>query len=260
MSETHLSDIRFDSLGIAEPVLQGIQDAGFVSCTPIQAETLPVALSGGDVAGQAQTGTGKTAAFLVATFHHLLQVEPLPKRRPCDPRAVILAPTRELAVQIHKDAEALNRHCGFSLALAYGGTDYEKQRRKIEQGVDVLIGTPGRIIDYARQGVFSFGCAQVAILDEADRMFDLGFIKDIRFVLRRMPPPEQRVNHAVLRDAVAARAGTGLRAHERTKAGPYRSRTYDAGSHPTGHLLPVQPRKDTAADFAAAPHGPAGAR
>ena len=97
-------------------------------------------------------------------------------------------------MQIHKDAESLNRHCGFSLALAYGGTDYEKQRRKIEQGVDVLIGTPGRIIDYARQGVFSFGCTQVAILDEADRMFDLGFIKDIRFVLRRMPPPDKRVN------------------------------------------------------------------
>ena len=90
MSETHLSDIRFDSLGIAESVLQGIRDAGFVSCTPIQAETLPAALSGGDIAGQAQTGTGKTAAFLVATFHHLLQVEPLPERRPCDPRAVIL--------------------------------------------------------------------------------------------------------------------------------------------------------------------------
>ncbi|NNF66417.1 MAG: DEAD/DEAH box helicase, partial [Gammaproteobacteria bacterium] len=172
----------------------GIEAAGFVSCTPIQAETLPVALRGGDVAGQAQTGTGKTAAFLVATFHHLLQSKPLPGRRESDPRAVMLAPTRELAVQIYKDAENLNRHTKFRLALAYGGTDYEKQRKKIEQGVDVLIGTPGRIIDYARQGVFRFSCAQVAVLDEADRMFDLGFIKDIRYVLRRMPPADQRMN------------------------------------------------------------------
>ncbi|MDH3646276.1 MAG: DEAD/DEAH box helicase [Gammaproteobacteria bacterium] len=194
MSETHLSQVRFDSLGIAEPVLKGIREAGFDHCTPIQAETLPVALQGGDVAGQAQTGTGKTAAFLVATFHHLLRTKPLAQRRPCDPRAVMLAPTRELAVQIHKDAEVLNRYTGFALALAYGGTDYEKQRRKIEQGVDILIGTPGRIIDYARQGVFRFNCAQVAVLDEADRMFDLGFIKDIRYVLRRMPAAEQRMN------------------------------------------------------------------
>ncbi len=194
MTEKHLTDVRFDSLDIHEKVLEGIREAGFEHCTPIQAATLPVALGGCDVAGQAQTGTGKTAAFLIATFHRLLNSEPLPKRRPCDPRAVMLAPTRELAVQINKDAEILNRHTGFKLALAFGGTDYEKQRQQISDGCDVLIGTPGRIIDYSKQDVFSFNCSQVAVLDEADRMFDLGFIKDIRFVLRRMPSAEKRLN------------------------------------------------------------------
>ncbi|MBT8136062.1 MAG: DEAD/DEAH box helicase [Gammaproteobacteria bacterium] len=194
MTERHLTDVRFDALAIDPAVLAGIREAGFESCTPIQGATLPDALTGSDVAGQAQTGTGKTAAFLIAAFHHLLQTEPLPGRRPNDPRAVMLAPTRELAVQIHKDAEILNRHTGFKLALAFGGTDYEKQRKQIEAGCDVLIGTPGRIIDYFKQKVFRFSCCQVVVLDEADRMFDLGFISDIRFVLRRMPEPGQRLN------------------------------------------------------------------
>ena len=110
------------------------------------------------------------------------------------PRAFILAPTRELAVQIAKDAELLGAHTGFRIGLAYGGTDYEKQRKTIEEGIDILIGTPGRIIDYFKQGVFKLDQVEVAILDEADRMFDLGFIKDIRYLLRRLPPPEKRLN------------------------------------------------------------------
>ncbi|HEM46512.1 MAG TPA: DEAD/DEAH box helicase, partial [Alphaproteobacteria bacterium] len=151
-------------------------------------------LRGRDVAGQAQTGTGKTAAFLLAAYQHLLDHPPPAERRPNQPRVLILAPTRELAVQIHADAETLGRHTDFRLALAYGGTGYESQRQQIESGVDVLIGTPGRIIDYFKQHVFDLRAVQVAVLDEADRMFDLGFIKDVRFLLRRMPPPEQRLN------------------------------------------------------------------
>src|SRR5210317_2180428 len=194
MSQDHLSDLRFDSLPIHESILAGIRDAGFEFCTPIQADTLPTALLGHDVAGQAQTGTGKTAAFLIATFNRLLREPPLEGRRPNDPRAIILAPTRELAVQIENDARLLGEFTGLRFGLAYGGTDYEKQRRELEEGVDVLIGTPGRIIDYFKQGVFSLDAIEVLILDEADRMFDLGFIKDIRFLLRRMPPPEERLN------------------------------------------------------------------
>jgi ATP-dependent RNA helicase RhlB len=172
--------------------MQGIEEAGFTRCTPIQAQTLPFALAGRDIAGQAQTGTGKTAAFLVALFQNLL-ARPTPATRGATSiRALIIAPTRELAVQIHQDAVLLGRHTGLRLAVVYGGVDYEKQRRDLEGGVDVLIGTPGRIIDYYKQHVFELREAQAVVLDEADRMFDLGFIADIRYMLRRLPPPEHR--------------------------------------------------------------------
>jgi ATP-dependent RNA helicase RhlB len=193
MSDHHLTDKSFGALGLPPSLLQGVREAGFQFCTPIQAEALPLALAGQDVAGQAQTGTGKTAAFLLATFHHLL-MHPAEGRRLTQPRAIVLAPTRELAVQIHKDAEVLGRHAGFKLGLVFGGTGYDAQRKMLEEGVDVLIGTPGRLIDYFKQHVFDLNAVQVMVLDEADRMFDLGFIKDIRYLLRRMPPPVKRLN------------------------------------------------------------------
>ena len=193
MSQNHLSDLRFDALDIHEQVQAGIRDAGFEFCTPIQASTLPIALKGHDVAGQAQTGTGKTAAFLIAAYQRLLASTPAEDGQK-QPRAFMLAPTRELAVQIAKDAELLGSHTGFKVGLAFGGTDYEKQRRTIEEGIDLLIGTPGRIIDYYKQGVFKLDQVEVAVLDEADRMFDMGFIKDIRYLLRRLPSPEKRLN------------------------------------------------------------------
>ena len=193
MADNHLSELRFDSLSLHDSVRAGIRDAGFEFCTPIQASTLPIALEPRDVAGQAQTGTGKTAAFLLATYQKLLASTPDPEKKK-QPRAFMLAPTRELAMQIAKDAEVLGKHTGFKIGLAYGGTDYEKQRRTIEGGIDILIGTPGRIIDYFKQGVFKLDEVEVAVLDEADRMFDLGFIKDIRYLLRRLPPPDKRLN------------------------------------------------------------------
>ena len=193
MADNHLSDLRFDSLALHDDVRAGIRDAGFEFCTPIQAKTLPIALEPRDVAGQAQTGTGKTAAFLIATFQKLLASTPDPEQKK-QPRAFMLAPTRELAMQIAKDGELLGKHTGFKIGLAYGGTDYEKQRRTIESGIDILIGTPGRIIDYFKQGVFKLDQVEVAVLDEADRMFDLGFIKDIRYLLRRLPAPDKRLN------------------------------------------------------------------
>ena len=193
MSENHLSDLRFDSLPLHESVLEGIREAGFEFCTPIQASTLPIALEQHDVAGQAQTGTGKTAAFLIAAYERLI-TNPVEFDGPHQPRVFCLAPTRELAVQIANDAEVLGKHTGLKIGLAFGGTDYEKQRRILQDGVDLLIGTPGRIIDYFKQGVFKLDQVQVAILDEADRMFDLGFIKDIRYLLRRLPQPEKRLN------------------------------------------------------------------
>jgi ATP-dependent RNA helicase RhlB len=194
MSDTHLSEVSFTHLHLPEPLARGIADAGFERCTPIQAQTLPRALAGFDIAGQAQTGTGKTAAFLVALYSKLLRTEPPTGRQANHPRALIIAPTRELAVQIHHDAELLGQYTGLSLGLAFGGVDYDKQRRILEDGVDVLIGTPGRLIDFYKQRVFDLRSIQVVVLDEADRMFDLGFIADIRYIMRRLPPPPERLN------------------------------------------------------------------
>ena len=187
-------NLLFSELGLPEPILEGIRRAGFQACTPIQSQSLPLALEGKDIAGQAQTGTGKTAAFLIATFNRLLRHAPPDADRLDGPRAVILAPTRELAVQIHADALVLGAATGLRIAVVFGGTDYDKQRDQLAAGVDVLIGTPGRLIDFFKQHIFSLRHVQVMVLDEADRMFDLGFIKDIRFVLRRLPPFDRRLN------------------------------------------------------------------
>ncbi|MGR4893709.1 ATP-dependent RNA helicase RhlB [Stenotrophomonas sp. LARHCG68] len=188
MSDKPLTDVTFSSFELQPALLAGLEGAGFTRCTPIQALTLPVALPGGDVAGQAQTGTGKTLAFLVAVVNRLLTRPALADRKPEDPRALILAPTRELAIQIHKDAMKFASDSGLRFALVYGGVDYDKQRELLQQGVDVIIATPGRLIDYVKQHkVVSLHACEICVLDEADRMFDLGFIKDIRFLLRRMP-------------------------------------------------------------------------
>ena len=188
MSDKPLTDISFSSLPLEPSVLNGLESAGFSRCTPIQAMSLPVALAGRDVAGQAQTGTGKTLAFLVAVVNRLLARPALAERKPEDPRALILAPTRELAIQIHKDAVKMGADLGLKFALVYGGVDYDKQRELLQQGADVIIATPGRLIDYVKQHkVVSLHACEICVLDEADRMFDLGFIKDIRFLLRRMP-------------------------------------------------------------------------
>ena len=193
MSDKPLTDISFSSFDLQPAVLAGLEAAGFSRCTPIQALTLPVTLPGGDVAGQAQTGTGKTLAFLITVVDRLLTRPALADRKPEDPRALILAPTRELAIQIHKDAVKFGSDLGLRFALVYGGVDYDKQRALLQQGVDVIIATPGRLIDYVKQHkVVSLHACEICVLDEADRMFDLGFIKDIRFLLRRMPVRTER--------------------------------------------------------------------
>lgn len=192
MSNDHLTDVRYDSFGLDPSILKGLNDINFEFCTPIQAKSIPIALTGKDIAGEAQTGTGKTAAFLVACFDNLLKNPGSENGK--QPRALILAPTRELAIQIHKDALAIGKHTGLKFALAYGGTGYESQRKQIEAGIDLLIGTPGRIIDYFKQHVFNLKFCQVVVLDEADRMFDLGFIKDIRYLLNRCPDPDKRLS------------------------------------------------------------------
>lgn len=187
----HLTTQRFSDFAIHPKVLSALENKGFEYCTPIQADSLPYTLVGQDIAGQAQTGTGKTMAFLIATFHHLLHHDNTRSKH--QPRALILAPTRELAVQIGSDACIFTQSTGLRLVLAYGGDGYDKQLAEIEKGVDILVGTTGRIIDYVKQGVIDLSHVQVIVLDEADRMFDLGFIKDIRYLMRKCPQPETRL-------------------------------------------------------------------
>lgn len=194
MKKTHITEQKFADFGLHPQVIEGLEKKGFDYCTPIQALALPVLLTGQDIAGQAQTGTGKTLAFLTATFNHLLTTPEAEGRQPNQPRAIIMAPTRELAIQIYNDAETLIASTGIKTALAYGGESYDKQLAKIQEGVDVLIGTTGRIIDFYKQKAFNLNHIQAVVLDEADRMFDLGFIKDIRFLFRRMPEPKDRLN------------------------------------------------------------------
>jgi ATP-dependent RNA helicase RhlB len=194
MHQNTTTDLAFEALPLQDVLQRALQDSGFSHCTPIQKETLPLLLAGRDIAGQSQTGTGKTAAFLLATLHHLLNARSDSTYNSIGPGAIIISPTRELAIQIYNDAVKLNSHAGLRIGLVYGGVDYDKQRKMLEQGVDILIGTPGRLIDYFKQKVYRLTDIRIMVLDEADRMFDLGFINDVRFLLRRMPEPQKRIS------------------------------------------------------------------
>jgi ATP-dependent RNA helicase RhlB len=184
-----LTKTRFDEFDLPAEVVTGLRDAGFINCTPIQAQTLPLSLTGRDVAGQAQTGTGKTAVFLVTLLTKLLA---LPERNHRLPSALIVTPTRELARQIYEEAEILARHTDLTMAQVVGGVDYQKQADILRQGVDIIICTPGRIIDYYKQKIFKTDEIKVLVIDEADRLLDLGFAQDMRYILRKLPNYEKR--------------------------------------------------------------------
>src|SRR6266540_3966351 len=186
----HLTATPLAGYDLPEQVRLGISEAGFIFATPIQAKTLPISLAGRDVAGQAQTGTGKTAAFLITIFTRLLRhPRPRPGR---GPRALVVAPTRELVLQIRDDADNLGRHTGLKTLAVFGGMDYRRQRDALREGPDLLVGTPGRLIDYEHQRATTFGDVEILVIDEADRMFDMGFIRDLRRILRRCPPYQRR--------------------------------------------------------------------
>lgn len=191
MKKTHLTEIKFSELKLEPAVVAGLESMGFENCTSIQAKSLPILMKGTDIAGQAQTGEGKTIAFLAATFHHLLQQKDVTHNQP---RALIMAPTRELAIQIHRDAIEMAKTTGLRLGVVYGGEGYESQRQELERGVDILIGTCGRLLDYLKQGIYNLNNIEVVVLDEADRMFDLGFIKDIRYMFNKMPAAKERLS------------------------------------------------------------------
>jgi ATP-dependent RNA helicase RhlB len=182
-------DVPFTEFDLAQEVLKGIETAGFTDCTPVQAMALPITLKGNDVAAQAQTGTGKTATFLITIFNHLISV---PKAKTAGPYALIIAPTRELTVQICEEARVLGSHTNFKVLPVFGGIDYLKQQKALRTGTDIVVATPGRLIDYMKQKVFSPNNVRILVVDEADRLFDMGFIKDLRFILRRLPRHTRR--------------------------------------------------------------------
>ncbi len=184
-----LTETRFDEFDLPAEIIAGLKNAGFVYCTPIQAQTLPVSLTGRDVAGQAQTGTGKTAAFLITVLNSLLTSA---ARKNKSPSAIIVAPTRELSQQIYEEAKVLSRHTELSLVQVVGGIDYVKQAEILRAGVDLVICTPGRIIDYYKRKIFKTEGIKALVIDEADRLLDLGFEKDMRYILRKLPAYDKR--------------------------------------------------------------------
>ncbi|NWN91486.1 DEAD/DEAH box helicase [Marinobacter adhaerens] len=190
----HTGDLRFADLNLDKRLLDAIAAIGFEYCTPIQAETLPWTLACEDLIGQAQTGTGKTAAFLITAIQSLLET-PVPKedRFASEPRVLALAPTRELAMQIAKDAEQLCKHTGHNVVTVVGGMHYDKQREQLHNEiVDILVATPGRLIDFlGSQDVF-LDQLDILILDEADRMLDMGFIPDVKRIIRKCTPKDDR--------------------------------------------------------------------
>jgi len=182
--------MNFSELDLPYEVRQGIEHCAFTICTPVQEAVLPRAIRGEDVAAQAQTGTGKTAAFLISLLTRMVRNPVVDLGN--SPQALIIAPTRELADQIFHEAERLGKFTGFRALAVYGGIDYEKQRTALANGVDVLIGTPGRLIDYYKQHVYSLKKTRYLIIDEADRMFDMGFIDDLRYLLKKLPDYTKR--------------------------------------------------------------------
>lgn len=185
--------LRFHDLSIPDRIMRGIQNAGYEYATPIQALILPEAFKGTDVSGKAQTGTGKTAAFLITVFRHLLEKSSVEDRKPGTPRALIMAPTRELVIQIEKDARIIGKYTGLNIQSVFGGINYEKQRRQVEnRRIDVLAATPGRLLDFKNQGVLSLDKVEILVIDEADRMLDMGFIPDMRKIINATPPKGRR--------------------------------------------------------------------
>lgn len=184
---------RFHDFPLPDSLMRGIQDQGFSYCTPIQAQVLGNTLMGHDAIGRAQTGTGKTAAFLISTITQLLETPAPDERFMGEPRALIIAPTRELVMQIANDAEGLTKYCDLNVMGFVGGMDYEKQLKQLEKRhCDILVATPGRLLDFCNRGEVFLDLVEVLILDEADRMLDMGFIPQVRQIIRQTPPKGDR--------------------------------------------------------------------
>ncbi|RYE74339.1 MAG: DEAD/DEAH box helicase, partial [Oxalobacteraceae bacterium] len=184
---------RFHDFPLTDELMHAIHDLGFPYCTPIQAQVLGYTLKGRDAIGRAQTGTGKTAAFLVSIISQLQQTPPPKERFMGEPRALIIAPTRELVVQIAKDAAGLTKYTGLNVMTFVGGMDFDKQLKQLEaRHCDILVATPGRLLDFNQRGEVHLDMVEVMVLDEADRMLDMGFIPQVRQIIRQTPPKQER--------------------------------------------------------------------
>ena len=184
---------RFHDFKLSPELMHAIHDLGFPYCTPIQAGVLGFTLKGQDAIGRAQTGTGKTAAFLISIITQLLQTPPPKERYMGEPRALIIAPTRELVVQIAKDAASLTKYTGLNVMTFVGGMDFDKQLKQLEaRHCDILVATPGRLLDFNQRGEVHLDMVEVMVLDEADRMLDMGFIPQVRQIIRQTPNKGER--------------------------------------------------------------------
>ena len=182
--------MSFASLGLSEALLRAIDESGYTTPTPIQLKAIPAVLSGKDVMAAAQTGTGKTAGFVLPLLQRLAGG---PKVQANHIRVLVLTPTRELAVQVEQSVAAYGKHLSLKSGVVYGGVKINPQMMKLRGGVDVLVATPGRLLDLFNQNAVKFAQVETLVLDEADRMLDLGFIDDIRKILALLPPRRQNL-------------------------------------------------------------------
>jgi ATP-dependent RNA helicase RhlB len=215
---------RFQDFDLPQEILHAVADQKFQYCTPIQTLSLEHALAGKNVAGRAQTGTGKTAAFLIALLTRYLRHPSGRPAKPATPRALVIAPTRELVIQICRDADSLGKYCGLRYLAVYGGMDHDRQRRELNAGpVDLLVATPGRLLDYVSSRTVDLSQVDTLVIDEADRMLDMGFIPDVRRIVRHLPPADRRCTmlySATLDDEVMRLASQWMSAPVRVEVEP----------------------------------------
>ena len=211
--------MQFSDLGLTPEILRALEEQGYSAPTPIQAQAIPAVLSGGDLMACAQTGTGKTAGFTLPILHHLFTHQATQAARPKGerrgtqgrpPRVLILTPTRELAAQVEESVKTYGKHLPLKSLVIFGGVGMNPQIAALQRGVDILVATPGRLLDHARQGSLDLSAIEILVLDEADRMLDMGFIHDIRRVLALLPASRQNLLHLTLIRVLvlAAQAGS----------------------------------------------------
>ena len=216
----------FPALGLSEPILLAVHGEGYTTPTPIQSEAIPHVVAGRDLVGCAQTGTGKTAAFARPILHRLMQAENPSRGRARRIRALVLSPTRELASQISDSFRTYGLHTGLRETVVFGGVSQHAQTRALERGVDILVATPGRLLDLMNQGFIDLGTVEIFVLDEADRMLDMGFMPDVRRIIAKLPARRQTLMFsATMPDVVARLTDSILRDPVRIRIAPVKATT-----------------------------------